>query len=301
MARRSWLLFAALCIIWGIPYLLIRVVVRDGDISPGTLVFARTAIGALLLTPVAISRGALRPVLRRWRPLLVYTAIEVAAPWLFLSDAETKLSSSLTGLLVAAVPLVGAVLGRTTGDRERLEPRRVVGLLVGIAGVAALVGLDLGSVDLPSLGGMGVVIIGYAVGPVILARSLGDLPALGVVAASLALCALGYLPVAVIHLPGAVPGPAVLASVLLLAVVCTAVAFLVFFALIAEVGPSRSTVFTYVNPAVAVVLGVVLLDESLTLATGIGFVLVIAGSVLATRRRTPRAAPDERAVGLTNR
>ncbi len=299
MTRRGWLLFVIMCVVWGIPYLLIKVAVRD--LSPVSLVFFRTGIAALLLVPIALARGQLLPAARRWRPLLVYTVVEMAVPWLLLSRAEQRLSSSLTGLLVAAVPLVGAVLGRTTGDRERLEARRVVGLLVGIAGVAALVGLDLGSVDLPSLGGMAVVIVGYAVGPVILSRSLGDLPALGVVAASLALCALGYLPFALTQMPHAVPGPAVLSSVVLLAVVCTAVAFLVFFALIAEVGPSRSTVFTYVNPAVAVTLGVVLLGEPLTLATGIGFVLVIAGSVLATRRRRPRMAAEPDAVGLTNR
>jgi drug/metabolite transporter (DMT)-like permease len=281
VTRRGWLLFVTMCVVWGIPYLLIKVAVRE--LSPVSLVFFRTGIGALLLVPVAVARGQFLPVFRRWRPLVVYTVVEMAVPWLLLSRAEQRLSSSLTGLLVAAVPLVGAVLARTTGDRERLEPRRIVGLLVGIGGVAALVGFDLGSVDLPSLGGMAVVIVGYAVGPVILSRSLGDLPALGVVAASLALCAVGYLPFALTQLPAAVPGPAVLASVLLLAVVCTAVAFLVFFALIAEVGPSRSLVFTYVNPAVAVTLGVVLLNEPLTLATGIGFVLVIVGSVLATR------------------
>ncbi len=299
MTRRGWLLFVIMCVVWGIPYLLIKVAVRD--LSPVSLVFFRTGLAALLLVPIALARGQLLPALRSWRPLVVYTVVEMAVPWLLLSRAEQRLSSSLTGLLVAAVPLVGAVLGRFTGDHERLEARRVVGLLVGIAGVAALVGLDLGSVDLPSLGGMAVVVVGYAVGPVILARSLGTLPALGVVAASLALCALGYLPFALTRLPHAVPGPAVLSSVLLLAVVCTAVAFLVFFALIAEVGPSRSTVFTYVNPAVAVTLGVVLLDEPLTLATGIGFVLVIAGSVLATRRPRPRATAEPDPIGLTNR
>lgn len=294
MTRRGWLLFVVMCVVWGIPYLLIKVAVRD--LTPASLVFFRTGIGALMLVPVAVVRGQFLPVFRRWRPLVVYTVVEMAVPWLLLSRAEQRLSSSLTGLLVAAVPLVGAVLARTTGDRERLEPRRLIGLLVGIGGVAVLVGLDFGSVDLPSLGGMAVVIVGYAVGPVILSRSLGDLPALGVVAASLALCAIGYLPFALTQLPAAVPGPAVLASVLLLAVVCTAVAFLVFFALIAEVGPSRSTVFTYVNPAVAVTLGVVLLHEPLTLATGIGFVLVIVGSVLATQRRGPGASAEPYSV-----
>src|SRR5262249_735644 len=134
MSRRSWLLFAAMCVIWGVPYLMIRVAVRE--VSPPTLVFFRTALGALLLLPIAIRQDALRPVLRcKWQWLLVYSAVEVAAPWLLLSDAETKLSSSLTGLLVAAVPLVGVAIARLQGTDDRVDGWRGLGLLLGIGGV----------------------------------------------------------------------------------------------------------------------------------------------------------------------
>jgi drug/metabolite transporter (DMT)-like permease len=278
-----------MCVIWGIPYLLIRVAVRE--LAPVTLVFLRTAIGALLLTPVAAVRGELRPLMRHWRPLLAYTAVEVAIPWVLLARAETKLTSSLTGLLIAAVPLVGALIVTLTGDRERLGGRRWLGLLVGIAGVAAIVGLNLGQIDVVALVEIGFVAVGYAVGPIILSRSMSDLPAYGVVAASLLLSAIVYAPFAAANWPSAMPSAHVVESVLGLAIICTALAFLVFFALIAEVGPVRATVITYINPAVAAILGVALLDEHLTTGMVVGFALVLTGCVLATGR-SPEAIPE---------
>jgi drug/metabolite transporter (DMT)-like permease len=289
MSRRGWLLFTAMGVIWGVPYLMIKVAV--GALSPASLVFFRTAIAALLLLPVAAARGQLRPLLRHWLPLLAFGAVELAVPWLFLASAEQRLSSSLAGLLIAAVPLVGALLGWATGG-ERLGLLRQLGLLVGIAGVAALVGLDLHGGDAWALAQMAIVVIGYALGPFILTRYLSDLPGLGVMAASLGLAALVYLPVAVFQLPRHWPSPGVVGSVLGLSVVCTAIAFLVFFALIAEVGPVRATVITYLNPAVAVALGVTLLGEPFTVGIAVGFALVLAGSLLATRRtRVAEPAP----------
>ncbi|MGZ4401128.1 MAG: DMT family transporter [Gaiellaceae bacterium] len=283
MTKRGALLFAALCVVWGIPYRLIRVAVRE--LTPATLVFARTALGALLLLPLATSRGNVRPVLRRWLPLLAFAAVEIAVPWLLLSSAEQRLSSSLSGLLVAAVPLVGVVTTWLTGRSEDISRTNAVGLALGLLGVAALVGLDVGGANAPALAEMALVVIGYAVGPIILSRFLSDLPALGVIAVSLALTSLVYAPIAAFQLPSALPAGRVLASVLALALVCTALAFLLFFALIAEIGPVRATVITYVNPAVAAVLGVAVLGESFSAGMGIGFALVLAGSVLATRRR----------------
>ena len=280
MSRRGALLFAAMCVIWGIPYLLIRVAVRE--LAPVTLVFARTALGAALLTPIAAWRGELRPLLRHWKPLLVYTAAEVAIPWVLLARAETRLTSSLTGLLIAAVPLVGAVIVTLTGDRERQGSRRWVGLLVGIGGVAALVGLDVGQISVVALVEVGLVAVGYAVGPIILARRLGDLPVFGVVAASLIGSTIVYAPFAAASWPRQTPSAHVLESVVGLAVVCTALAFVVFFALIAEVGPVRATVITYVNPAVAAILGVVVLSEHISAGMVVGFALVLLGCVLAT-------------------
>lgn len=283
MSRRSWALFAAMCVIWGIPYLLIRVAVRD--VAPGTLVFLRTGIGGLVLLPLALRRGGFGPVLRRWRPLVAFTVIELAVPWLLLSDAETRLSSSLSGLLVAAVPLVGVVVARVTGADDRSDLARLIGLGLGIAGVAMLVGLDLGELHAWSLIEVGVVVIGYAVAPAIMARSLSDLPSIPVVSASLLLAAIAYLPYAAIRPPHSLNARE-LSSIVVLGLVCTALAFVLFFALINDIGPARATVITYVNPAVAVLFGVVLLNERFTLGMGIGFPLILAGSVLAARRRT---------------
>jgi drug/metabolite transporter (DMT)-like permease len=289
LSRRGALLFAAMCVIWGIPYLMIRVAVRE--LAPVTLVFLRTGLAALLLVPLGARRRELRPLAARWRPLLAYTAIEVALPWFLLSRAETKLTSSLTGLLIAAVPLVGALIVSLSGERERLGGKRWLGLLVGLGGVAAIVGLDLSHVDAVALVEIALVAVCYAVGPIILSRHLNTAPPLGVVAASLALSAVAYAPLAALRWPGSMPSAHVVESVVGLAAVCSAAAFLLFFALIAEVGPVRATVITYVNPAVAAVVGVLLLSEHLTAGMLLGFALVLAGSVLATGR-TPEAVPE---------
>ena len=291
MTRRGTVLFVAMCGIWGLPYLLIKVAVRD--LHPATLVFCRTAIGSVILVPIAAVRGELRPLLARWKPLVAYTVVELGIPWVLLSTAEERLPSSLSGLLVAAVPLVGAVLARSLAERDPLGGRGVAGLLVGLAGVGALVGFDVSGADAGSVAIVAFVVVGYAVGPLILAHRLGDLPSLGVVAGSLVLCSVAYAPFALTHLPGRTPNGRVIASVAVLGVVCTATAFVVFFHLIAEIGPVRATVITYVNPAVAVVLGVVFLHEGFGFATAAGFALILFGSYLATSTGRARVAVGE--------
>lgn len=287
MSRRGWVLFVAMSLIWGIPYLFIKIAVAE--LTPATLVLARTAIAAVLLVPVAVHRHELAPLIRHWRPLLAYTVVELCIPWYLLAVAEQTLSSSLTGLLLATVPLVSAVLV-VAGGQERLGGRRVVGLLIGFAGVAMLVGLDVGTANLAAVGAIAVVAVCYAVGPFILTRQLAGQSELGVVAASLLISALVYLPFGVVQAPPALPSTPTVLAVLALGTICTAAAFLVFFRLIAEVGPARATVITYVNPAVALALGVAVLHEPLTLAMGLGFALILIGSVLGTGRDRRRAA-----------
>jgi drug/metabolite transporter (DMT)-like permease len=281
-------------VIWGIPYLFIKVAVAE--LAPATLVLARVGIAAVVLLPATVRRRELIPALRRWRPLLAYTVVELCVPWYFLAVAEQTLSSSLTGLLLATVPLVSAILVVSTGH-ERLGARRVAGLLVGFAGVAALVGLDIGGGNILAVGAVAVVAVCYAVGPFILARHLSQVPDLGVVAASLLVATVVYLPFGIARASEGMPSAPTVIAVVTLGVICTAVAFVLFFRLIAEVGPARATVITYVNPAVALVLGVVVLNESFTLVTAIGFALILLGSVLGTgrdRRRTDTAAVVER-------
>ena len=291
MSPRAWAGFAAMSVIWGIPYLFIRIAVDE--ISPATLVLFRTGLAAAILLPLALSRVDFRPILARWPWLLAFAAVEVAVPWVLLGSAEQHLTSSLTGLLIAGVPLVGTVVALATGASDRLGRPAVLGLLIGLVGVAAIVGGDLGTTDPVALVEIAIVVVGYAVGPAILARRLGGLPSLGVMSLSLTLVALLYVPIAALQLPSAWPSPAVVLSVVVLALFCTAAAFLVFAALIDEVGPVRATVITYVNPAVAAVLGVVVLSETLTPAMVVGFGLVIVGSTLATRRpsETPARTP----------
>lgn len=295
MTARGWILFAAMCVIWGVPYLLIKVAVED--VSPSMLVLARTGIAALLLLPIAAVRDELRVLLPHWRPVLAFAAIEIALPWVLLGSAETRISSSLTALLIAAVPLVGTGIALVTVPRERLTLDRGLGLALGMVGVAAIVGLGIEGASTVAILQVLSVAVCYAVGPVILQRWLSHLPPLGVIAASLGVSALVYVPITAIAGAGSAPSGDALASIVVLAVVCTAIAFLVFFALIAEIGPVRATVITYVNPAVAAILGVVVLGEDFTVGMGLGFVLVLAGSVLATRpgrvREVPRSASFE--------
>ncbi|NUO76017.1 MAG: DMT family transporter [Lysobacter sp.] len=281
MSRRGWWLFLALGLIWGIPYLLIRIAVAD--IPPVFVAFARTAIGALLLLPVAMMRGELRAALRHWRPLLLFTLVEISVPWWLLGYAETRINSSTAGLLIALVPVITAGLMAASG-REALDGRRALGLAVGLGGVVALVGLDIDISHGWAVAAALTTALGYALGPIVISRSLSGVPPLSVIAASLALATLLYIPFALPAWPSQVSLQAA-GAVLTLGVVCTALAFLLFFALIAEVGPTRATVITYVNPLVALLLGVSLLNEPLTAGMAVGFALVLLGSFLATSRK----------------
>jgi len=288
VSRRGWVLFIALSVIWGVPYLFIKVAVEY--ISPAVLTSTRTGLAALVLAPLAIRGGQLRPLLARWRWVLAFALIEIAVPFGLLGAAEQRLSSSLTGLLVAGVPLIGAVLGVALRLADRIDRRRLIGLLVGFAGVAALVGIDLRGGDLLAAGAVLVAATGYALGPIIVDRRLSDLPSLGVTVAAMGLNGIGYLPWAVLTRPQHAVPVRVWGAVAVLGVLCSALAFLLFFALVAEVGPSRTTVITYLNPAVAVGLGVSVLGEPFTIGIAVGFPLVLLGSYLATRR-TPTIPP----------
>jgi drug/metabolite transporter (DMT)-like permease len=291
MTRRGWILFLSLGLLWGMPYLLIRIAV--GEIDPLVVAAARTLLGALLLLPVALHRKALMPAFRQWKWLLAFTVIEISLPWVLLGHAEKTLNSSTAGLLIAVVPLFAALIVTKLGH-ERLDARRLFGLAVGFAGVALLVGLDIHFTDFLAVGATIVVSLCYAIGPIIINRKLSDVPAIGVITGSLILATLIYAPFAPFLMPEQVSAESVW-SVVGLGVLCTAGAFLVFFALIAEVGPARATVITYVNPAVAIALGALVLDEPLTLGMAIGFPLVILGSFLGTMKKR-ETRPDAAAA-----
>src|ERR671934_2533147 len=289
MTTRGWLLFAAMGVIWGIPYLLIKIAVAE--VEPAVLVFGRTAIGTVLLLPIAIARSDVRALRPHWRLLVIYTLVEVIGPWFLLSHAETRLSSSLAGLLIAGVPLVGALLALSTGHDDRPDAMRFAGLALGFIGVGLVVGFNVAADDLVAVGEVGLVVLGYAIGAMLIAR-MRDVPNMAVIAGSLAIAALTYLPIAIAQWPSHAPSVQALASVAVLGVVCTALAFIVFFALIREVGPNRATVITYVNPAVAVALGVLILREPFTASIAAGFALIALGSFVGTRRTELRARRD---------
>jgi len=288
MTRRGWFLFIALGVLWGMPYLLIRIAVSTVD--PLVVAGLRTLIGTLLLLPIAWHRKVLVAGFRKWQWLLAYTLVEINIPWLLLGHAETRLNSSTAGLLLAVVPLFAALIVTKLGH-ERLELRRLLGLGIGFAGVALLVGIDIHFADLPAVAMTMVVAVCYAIGPIIVDRKLNDVPAIGVVTASLIIATLVYAPFAPMVWPEHFPASAAW-SVVGLGVLCTAAAFLAFFALIAEAGAARATVITYVNPAVAIVLGALVLSEPVTLGMVIGFPLVIVGSVLGTSRARAEARPQ---------
>jgi drug/metabolite transporter (DMT)-like permease len=290
VTRRGLILFLILGVAWGIPYVLIKIAVTE--LSPEMVVLARSAIAAVILIPLSAARGELRTVFRYWRPLLAYTLIEIVLPWFFLTTAEQRLPSSTAGLLLAAVPLVSVGAALVLRRAVRFTAVNWIGIVVGMVGVATLVGFDVAGSDLIAVAQIAVTVVGYATAPIIVAKWLADVPGVGLAGVSLGLTAIVYVPaVQVTHTwPTAVPSGRVIASVLVLALVCSAVAFVVLFALIAEIGPVRATAITYVNPAVAIVAGAILLGEPVTGWTIVGFVLVIAGSWLVTWRGRRRRA-----------
>ena len=286
MTARGWLLFSLMGVLWGIPYLMIKVAV-DG-VSPSMVVFARCALGAALLLPFAVRQGGLTTVVRaHWRPMLAFACIEIIGPWWTLTDAERHLSSSTAGLLIAGVPIVGVVLARFFGDTEQLGARRTTGLALGLAGVAVLTVPHLTGGDARSLVEVLITVLGYATAPLIITRYLKPVPTLQLIAPCLLLATLVYTPGAIATWPAELPSTPVLASLVGLGVICTALAFVVFLELIREAGPTRAVVFTYVNPAVAVAAGATFLDERLTPGVLAAFALILAGSFLATAASGP--------------
>lgn len=294
VSTRGWLLFAAMALLWGMPYLFIKEAVDS--FSPAAVVAGRTLLGAALLLPLALHRRAVRPALRLWPWVLAFGAIEMAGPFFLLSHAEQTLPSGLTGLLVATVPLFAALIAVTRGDRSVLAPARWIGLVVGFAGVAVIVwgpGLAAGGTTaLVAVGEVLVVAVCYAIAPFIVATKLADVPALGTITVSLAAVGIFYLPIGLLTQHD-VPTVSSTISLALLGILCTAVAFIAFFALIAEVGPVRAPLFTYVNPVIAIALGVVILGEPLHAGLLFGFPLVLLGCWLAATGGRIRAATAE--------
>ena len=283
MSRRGWFLLVSVGIIWGIPYLLIKIAV--GEVTPVMVVFVRTALGALLLLPFALRAGGLRVLRGHWRPLLAFAALEIIGPWILLSNAETTLASSTTGLLIATVPIVAVILGRLV-DRQPVAGIRWVGLLIGLCGVGLLLGPGAASSGNPwAVAQVLLAAVGYASAPLIADLFLRDVPAIPLTTACLGVTALVYLPIVLATAPHAMPELDGVLALAGLGAICTALAFVLFFRLIGEVGAARSTLVAYINPVVAVALGALVLDESITVMVLVASALIIVGSAAASRKR----------------
>jgi drug/metabolite transporter (DMT)-like permease len=288
MSRRAWTAFAAASVIWGVPYLFIRIAVRDG-VTPPVVAWARVTLGALVLLALAWRAGTLPTLRGRWRWLLALAVAEISIPFPLIAFGEEHVSSSLAAILISAVPLIGAVLAMRFDHSERPTSVRAVGLAVGFGGVVALVGIDVAGDSSELIGTAAILVaaLGYAIGPMLIKHRLGDLDVRAAMGASLALASCLLAVPALLDPPRTVPSAGAIGSLIVLGLLCTAAGFVVFVTLIREAGPSRATVITYVNPIVAVALGVTLLGERPGSGAIAGLLLILAGSWLATDGRLP--------------
>jgi drug/metabolite transporter (DMT)-like permease len=290
MSRKGLILFLIAGTAWGLPYLFIRVAVED--FSTWTIVFARVLIGAAVLIPIAINRKVLKPALKAWPYVLAYAVIEMVIPWFLITEAERVINSGLAGLLVATVPFFGLLIGLFyQKDKSLAHPKTLAGLVIGFTGVTLLVGIDAlsGNISLPHVGMIILAALGYSIAPVIVATRIPTVSAVAVNGLAMAIVAIVYAIPAALSLPKEIasnPSIESWLSILGLGVICSAVAFVAFFQLIREIGSTRSTLVTYMNMAVAVVLGILILGEPITAGILIGFPLVLVGSYLATKKHT---------------
>lgn len=281
VTRRGWALLLTMGVVWGVPYLLIKVAVEQ--VTPASVVLARTGLGALLLLAFVPRAGGFRTLRGHWRPVVAFAALEIVGPWILLSNAERTLTSSTTGLLVATVPIAAVVIGRFV-DGQAVALVRWVGLVVALGGVALLLGPGAAGGDAWAAAQVLLAALGYAVAPIVADRRLRDVPPIPLTTACLGLTALVYLPVVLLEAPHPAPDAAGVLALAALGAVCTALAFVLFFRLIAEVGAARSTLVAYLNPVVAVALGALVLDEPITLAVVAATALILVGSAAASRR-----------------
>jgi drug/metabolite transporter (DMT)-like permease len=293
MNRRAWTLFLLISVLWGIPYLLIKIAIAD--LSPLTVVAGRITIAALVLLPVAALRGTLGALRGRMRSVGALAVLHIVVPFLLITYGETHIPSSLTGLLIAIEPVVIAVLMART---EPLTTSRVTGLVLGLVGVAVLVGVDV-SGDRQGLLGAGMVLLaaaGYALAATLVQRRAADIAPEALSGGATAVAAIVLAPFALLNLPEHAVRPSAWAALVVLGVFCTALALLSFYGLIGLAGSSRAGLATYVNPVVAVLLGVALLGEHVGVSTLAGFALVAAGCWLSSENNSRRWRPERRVV-----
>jgi drug/metabolite transporter (DMT)-like permease len=288
MSARAWIAFAAVSTLWGIPYLFIKVAVDDG-VPPAFLAWVRVVLGGTALLLLAWRAGVLGAVRGRWRWIAVFAVFEIAIPFPLIAAGEQHVSSSLAAIIIAAAPLFVALLALRYDAEERATGTRLAGLVLGLAGVVALVGIDVAGRTDELLGAIAILVSAfcYAVGPMVLKRHFGDLDPRASMGAALAVAAVILTPAVLVSPPTVTPSGEAIASLVILGLLCTAAAFVFYGALVAEAGPGRALVITYVAPVVAVALGVAILDEAIGPGAIAGMLLILAGSWLSTDGRLP--------------
>lgn len=282
MTLRAWVVFTALCVIWGTPYFFIKLALHD--LAPAVVAWGRIAVGAAVLLPLAWKRNLIRPMLAHKGAICAFALVELVIPFVAISVGERWITSSLAGILIATVPLAVIMLSPLFGVREKLSVKRVAGLAVGFIGVITLLGIDTvsGIHQWIGVGCMAVATAGYAAGPLIVQRHLADVDELGAIAVSLGVATAMLLPAAIVAAPASMPSTQSLLSIAALGVICTALAMWLYFYLIVAAGASRASVVAYINPAVAALLGVFVLHEHFGLGSVLGLALILFGSWLAT-------------------
>jgi drug/metabolite transporter (DMT)-like permease len=284
MSRRNWFLFFFVGFIWGIPYLLIKVAVED--LSPPVIVFARVAIGAAILIPIAMKRGSLMPAIKAWKYVIPYAIGEMIGPWFLITAAEQNMTSGLTGLLVATVPIWTTIIASMHGDKTVWHHKRLLGILVGFIGIVLVVGIESfsGRQSIVAIAMVIVASIGYAWAVTMVTTKIPHIEPISINGVAMVFTAIVYLPFALIYAPDKAPSMEALGSVLVLGLFPTAMAFILFFQLIKDIGTARGSLVTYLNTAFAVILGVIILREPFTLGIAIGLPLVLIGSYFASRK-----------------
>jgi drug/metabolite transporter (DMT)-like permease len=288
MSRKAWIVFTAVSVIWGVPYLFIRIAVRHG-FTPLSLAWGRIALGALVLLVLAWRAGSLPQLKGRWRWLAAYAIAEVTIPFPAIAFGETRISSSLAAIIVAAVPLLGALLALRFDHSERPTRTRFIGLLIGFGGVIVLVGVDVAGSGSALLGTGAVLLaaLGYSIGPMLIKHRLHGIDARAMMAASLTIATVVLAPAALLDYPNHSPTGGAIASVVVLGLLCTAAGLVLLAVLVREAGTSRAMVITYINPVIAVALGVALLNERPGAGAVAGLLLILAGSYLSTGGKLP--------------
>jgi len=289
MSRRNWFLFLFVGFIWGIPYLLIKVAVEE--LSPPVIVFSRVAIGAAILIPIAMKRGSLVPAIKAWKYVIPYAIGEMIGPWFLITAAEQKMTSGLAGLLVATVPIWSTILASFHGDKTVWHHKRLLGILIGFIGIILVVGIERfsGRQSIVAIAMIIIAAIGYSWAVTMITAKVPHIEPMSINGVAMVLTAIVYLPFVFLNAPEHMPSAKVLGSVLILGLFPTALAFFLFFQLIKDIGTARGSLVTYLNTAFAVILGVIILKEPLTLGITLGLPLVLIGSYFASRKTVTSA------------